>query len=92
MNTRPRWRVAYGRSGRRRGVFARHRDVDDITVERALHGEPVPAAGTTEREKIVALLTERQQSNAEIARVLAVAPRSVGRIRARIREREGERR
>lgn len=84
---RCKWHVNHSRSGRRRGEHACHRDVDHVVLERALRGEVVAEAGVTEREEIVRLLTARGGSMMTIARVLAVTPRAVGRIRHRLRAR-----
>ena len=75
----------YQRGPRRRGD-----DIDDIAVERAMHGDPLVLT-LPERELAVQLLTSRGHSALEIARRLRIAPRTVERYRAAERaQRRGE--
>lgn len=89
---RSKWHVGHSLSAGPRGAYyPRHRDVDEVAVARATRGElRALALGTREREVAVAALTERRLSSTDIARRLGLAPRSVVRIRQRIRQRARE--
>jgi transcriptional regulator with GAF, ATPase, and Fis domain len=74
------------RSGVVQGGHLKHRDVDPMAVERAARGDRTIRHGTAERVLVVQALTAAGLSAAQIARRLGVAPRSVCRIRSRIRQ------
>ena len=58
----------------------RHRDIDEVAVERAMKGEPVPLT-VPERGVVVDRLTRKGLSCKEIAKRLGIAERSVTRYR-----------
>lgn len=73
------------------GRHARHRDVDPLAVELVCRERPAPTPlGHTEREQAVRLLTTAGLSSTAIARRIGLAPRSVQRIRSRLRQRQQE--
>lgn len=55
-------------------------ELDEIAIERAMAGDPVPLQ-PTERIEAVRRLTARHYSTAQIAERLGISPRSVARIR-----------
>ena len=63
------------------GPRRRRDDIDDIAVERAMHGDPLVLT-LPERKLAVQLLTSRGHSALEIARRVRIAPRTVERYRA----------
>ena len=63
---------------------ASRQEVDEMAVDRLIHGEPVTAT-YGERREAVAYLTAHGYTSADIARRLRTTQRSVHRIRATIR-------
>lgn len=67
-------------------AWLNHHDVDEAAVYRvAVQGDRL-LLGAEERRLVVAELTRRQESAAEIAKRLGVAVRTVQRHRARIQQ------
>ena len=64
-----------------RGPRRRRDDIDDVAVERAMHGDPLVLT-LPERKLAVQRLTSRGHSAVEIARRVRIAPRTVERYRA----------
>jgi DNA-binding CsgD family transcriptional regulator len=54
--------------------------LDEIAIERAMHGDPVRLR-PTERVEVVRRLTARKLSTNQIADRLGITPRTVSRIR-----------
>lgn len=78
--------LARERERRRRERARREREyLDPVVTERFYRGLPLPRLTIQQRAKIVALATEAGVPRADIADRIGVVPRTVSKIRARLR-------